>query len=69
MSNDSSGLPAAVATLPVISFREGDPKRRNHQNALESDELGVKNPVSKNERAALVRLRSWADRVVKLPGE
>jgi len=35
-------------------------------NAFESDELGVENPVSKNERAALVRLRSWADRVVEL---
>ncbi len=36
-------------------------------NAFESDELGVDNPVSKNERAALSALRSWADRVVELP--
>jgi len=38
-------------------------------NAFESDELGVGNPVSENERAALARLRSWADRVVELTGE
>jgi len=38
-------------------------------NAFESDELGVDNPVSSNERAALARLRSWADRVVELTGE
>ncbi|WP_277542059.1 hypothetical protein [Haloarcula laminariae] len=36
-------------------------------NAFESDELGVDNPVSENERQALERLRAWADRVVELP--
>ncbi|SEP24030.1 hypothetical protein SAMN04487948_12547 [Halogranum amylolyticum] len=36
-------------------------------NAFESDELGVDDPVSRNERDALDRLRSWADRVVELP--
>ena len=35
-------------------------------NAFESDELGTKNPVSRNERAALATLRDWADRVVDL---
>jgi GTPase SAR1 family protein len=36
-------------------------------NAFESDDLGVEDPVSRNERAALARLRNWADRVVELP--
>jgi len=36
-------------------------------NAFESDELGTDSTVSQNERAALTRLRSWADRVVELP--
>jgi molybdopterin-guanine dinucleotide biosynthesis protein len=35
-------------------------------NAFESDELGVEDTVSANERAALVSLRAWADRVVEL---
>jgi len=35
-------------------------------NAFESDELGVEDPVSVNEREALGRLRTWADRVVEL---
>ncbi|MBX0287368.1 hypothetical protein EGH22_13610 [Halomicroarcula sp. F28] len=35
-------------------------------NAFESDELGVENPVSENERAALAALRAWADCVVEL---
>lgn len=35
-------------------------------NAFESDELGADDPVSRNERAALDRLRVWADRVVDL---
>lgn len=35
-------------------------------NAFESDELGTDDPVSRNERAALVELRAWADRVVEL---
>jgi len=38
-------------------------------NAFESDELGVVNPVSANEREALDALRAWADRVVELTGE
>lgn len=36
-------------------------------NAFESDELGVEDPVSRNERAALTQLRTWADQVVELP--
>jgi hypothetical protein len=35
-------------------------------NAFESDELGVDDPVSRNERTALEHLRSWTDRVVEL---
>lgn len=35
-------------------------------NALETDELGTDDPVSRNERAALAELRAWADRVVEL---
>jgi hypothetical protein len=35
-------------------------------NAFESDELGVDDPVSRNERAALSGLRAWADRVRRL---
>ena len=35
-------------------------------NAFESEELGVENPVSRNERAALASLRAWTDRVVEL---
>ena len=35
-------------------------------NAFESDELGVGDPVSGNERRALERLRAWADRAVEL---
>lgn len=35
-------------------------------NAFESDELGTDDPVSRNERTALDRLRAWADRVVDL---
>lgn len=34
-------------------------------NAFESDDLGVDDDVSRNERAALDTLRSWADRVVE----
>ena len=34
-------------------------------NAFESDELGVDDDISRNERAALNALRSWADRVVE----
>ncbi|MGQ4555583.1 hypothetical protein [Halobellus sp. GM3] len=34
-------------------------------NAFESDELGVDDRVSRNERAALGRLRAWADSVVE----
>ncbi|MCT9098269.1 hypothetical protein [Haloarchaeobius sp. HME9146] len=35
-------------------------------NAFESDELGSDDPVSRNERAALRRLRAWTERVVEL---
>lgn len=35
-------------------------------NAFESEELGVDDPVSRNERAALDALAGWADRVVDL---
>ncbi|WP_280536978.1 hypothetical protein [Halopenitus sp. POP-27] len=34
-------------------------------NAFESDELGVDDRISRTERAALSRLREWADRVVE----
>jgi hypothetical protein len=36
-------------------------------NAFESDELGVEDRVSRNERDALAELRAWADRIVELP--
>lgn len=35
-------------------------------NALDSDELGTDDPVSRQERTALSELRSWADRTVEL---
>ena len=35
-------------------------------NAFESEELGVTDTVSRNERAALDALRAWADRTVEL---
>lgn len=35
-------------------------------NAFESEELGVDDPVSRNERAAIDALRAWADRTVEL---
>ena len=35
-------------------------------NAFESDELGVEDAVSQNERAALQSLRTWAGQVVEL---
>ena len=35
-------------------------------NAFDSNELGVDDPVSRNERAALDALNGWADRVVGL---
>jgi hypothetical protein len=35
-------------------------------NAFESDELGVDDPVSREERTALETLRSWADRTITL---
>ncbi|MFW5938012.1 MAG: hypothetical protein ACOCSN_03630 [Halanaeroarchaeum sp.] len=38
-------------------------------NAFESDELGVDDPVSRQERRALETFRRWADRVVELPRE
>jgi len=38
-------------------------------NAFESDELGVDDPVSSRERAALSRLHAWADRSIELPEE
>lgn len=38
-------------------------------NAFESDELGVGDPVSRNERAALSAFREWADPVVELDGQ
>ncbi|MBX0294768.1 hypothetical protein [Haloarcula nitratireducens] len=34
-------------------------------NAFEDDEFGPDSPVSRNERAALRRLRAWADRVIE----
>ncbi|ADJ16664.1 hypothetical protein [Halalkalicoccus jeotgali] len=35
-------------------------------NALESDELGVNDLISRNERATLDVLRTWTDRVIEL---
>lgn len=35
-------------------------------NAFESDELGVDDAITRNERATLDALRSWTDRVVEL---
>ncbi|MFB6224710.1 MAG: hypothetical protein ABEH86_13705 [Haloarcula sp.] len=35
-------------------------------NAFNSDEMGVNDPVSRAERNALDRLRTWADRTVAL---
>lgn len=35
-------------------------------NAFDSDELGTDDPVSRQERTALPKLRSWADRTVEL---
>ena len=35
-------------------------------NAFESDELGTDDPVSRQERAALARLKAWADRSISL---
>ncbi|WP_135304435.1 hypothetical protein [Haloarcula amylovorans] len=34
-------------------------------NAFEDDEFDPESPVSRNERAALNRLRAWADRVIE----
>jgi len=36
-------------------------------NAFAGDELGVEDPVSRHERAALSTFRTWPDRVVRLP--
>lgn len=36
-------------------------------NGFESEELGVDDPVSRQERRALAAFRRWADRVVELP--
>jgi hypothetical protein len=36
-------------------------------NAFAGEELGVADPVSRNERAAVDDLRAWAHRVVRLP--
>lgn len=35
-------------------------------NAFESDELGMSDPVSRQEREALSVLKGWADRTVSL---
>jgi len=62
------------ATIP-FQHERGDPGRLTAYcdraetavlNAFESDELGVGDPVSRSERAALSTLRAWADRVVRL---
>ncbi|MFB6136415.1 MAG: hypothetical protein ABEJ04_06615 [Halobacteriaceae archaeon] len=70
--------PAAVfvndATIPFQADRRDaaaltgycDRAEAGVLNAFESDELGVDDAVSRNERAALDRLRAWADRVVEL---
>ena len=64
------------ATIP-FHHPDGDPARLLDYcaradaavcNALESDELGVDDPVSRAERAALAAFRERADRVLELPG-
>lgn len=61
------------ATIPCQADGDTGPLRRYCDgadrvvaNALESDELGTDDPVSRNERAALRALKDWADRVVTL---
>lgn len=51
-------------TEPLRDYCEG--AERVVANAFESDELGTDDPVSRHERAALVELTEWADRVVEL---
>jgi len=61
------------ATIPFQAEGDIEPLRAYCEharavvaNALESDELGTDDPVSRNERAALAELRAWTDRVVEL---
>lgn len=62
------------ATIPLQADAEGTPTLLDYVsrarvavlNAFESEELGVDDPVSRNERAALATLSSWADRVIDL---
>lgn len=62
------------ATIP-FQHESGDPERLlaycdeadvTVLNALESDELGIDDPVSRCERRALAAFRRWATRVVRL---
>ena len=73
--DDAPADPTAVfvndATIPCQADGETAPLRHYCggaelvvANALESDELGTDDAVSRNERAALADLRAWADRVV-----
>lgn len=62
------------ATIPLQADAEGIPRLLDYAsrarvavlNAFESEELGVDDPVSRNERAALDALSRWADRVIDL---
>lgn len=77
MLEDAPTDPTAVfvndATIPCQADGETERLRAYCEaatvvvaNAFESDELGTDDAVSRNERAALADLRSWADRVVEL---
>lgn len=62
------------ATIPLQAGSEVTPRVLDYAsgariavlNAFESEELGVDDAVSRNERAALDALSRWADRVVDL---
>ena len=73
--DDAPADPTAVfvndATIPCQADGETAPLRRYCDgaelvvaNALETDELGTDDAVSRNEQAALADLRAWADQVV-----
>ncbi len=65
--NDAT-IPFQSGDLPVSTLTEYcDRARVAVVNAFESDELGVDDPVSRAEHAALTVLGDWADRHVGLP--
>lgn len=73
--NDPAAVFVNDATIALQSDAERTPRLTSYcarasvavLNAFESDDLGIDDPVSRNERAALAQLRDWADRVVELP--